>query len=528
MSVAFSTTRRTARSSSATRSTVAEAVRQVHGRRQSAILRRLPTMIVRPTQRPSKNASVPVVISSEDSGKVSETATDANVAHDSPTGYLSEPDEMDEVVPQDDDDSSLLLNDYSFDEMISPQMQSTALQLMGRNLTSRQRLINGRWDPQRPWLSGFARCPTYSGNTIQKPRVRPARTSSAQPVKQVQRHPYHRPVKVSVVSKLPYLVWPLNTQMIKKDSATGNTRHPPSAIPFPKGIFESSRAYIASLPPTEPFKADMHVACKPNRGDKEKEDSFKESLSPVVCKVGNGSETLQSHDKIVQQPSSIETSTVVASSDLTAKDASKHVRFAEDAVDLIYFAGEDTVAQTCCTHDEDGQSLEWSPISAHRKCTRESASKGMAHIFEYTVNGPTMRRQFLQRYASVQRAEQQRKEESVAMGKHQELGQLDYGNTDYRIALQASGVITADDIGIRQDPSAIGTYGIPKSTYDPANGPLVVFGAFKGFFENAVIPPKPAKPAKQPLRIPSLMLGVSWARFQQQHLSRLQPADDGE
>jgi len=56
-------------------------------------------------------------------------------------------------------------------------------------------------------------------------------------------------------------------------------------------------------------------------------------------------------------------------------------------------------------------------------------------LFEGTSTGClTLRRRFFNRYASVQRYEERRRKEAVANGKQPGLGQLEYGNTDIKIA----------------------------------------------------------------------------------------------
>jgi hypothetical protein len=58
------------------------------------------------------------------------------------------------------------------------------------------------------------------------------------------------------------------------------------------------------------------------------------------------------------------------------------------------------------------------------------------------------------------------------------MGQLEYGNADFKIAMQASGIITADDIGMLQDLSTIGKAGKLMGGSQAMATPVLVFGTF--------------------------------------------------
>jgi hypothetical protein len=87
-----------------------------------------------------------------------------------------------------DEDTSMMFNDHSFDETVDPNQQSSTLQMMARTLASGRRFQNGRRIATCPWLEGLARCPTYEGDSIAKPRVRPPKKSLPRPIQQNQVH----------------------------------------------------------------------------------------------------------------------------------------------------------------------------------------------------------------------------------------------------------------------------------------------------------------------------------------------------
>lgn len=129
------------------------------------------------------------------------------------------------------------------------------------------------------------------------------------------------------------------------------------------------------------------------------------------------------------------------------------------------------------------------------------------------------------RYKSVQEHEKGRREEALANGRQPELGQLEYGNAAYKIALQATKVITSYDIGTLQSLGAIGKTRMPTTTSLPADASFLVFGAFKEPFTDAVVPANTPRAYKAPLRWPTTASEVRWRQFEKLHLRSLQHAD---
>jgi hypothetical protein len=133
----------------------------------------------------------------------------------------------------------------------------------------------------------------------------------------------------------------------------------------------------------------------------------------------------------------------------------------------------------------------WKPLKTDRAYHGSSVPTGFKTMFQSTsLDTIALKRRLLQRYKAVQEHEKRCKQDATAAGDdNPPLGQLEYGNADYKLGLQLSKRITVDDIGMWVDPSELG---IPTSTYNPFNGPLLHFGGFEDeygrVFENAYIP----------------------------------------
>ncbi|USP79633.1 hypothetical protein yc1106_06907 [Curvularia clavata] len=120
------------------------------------------------------------------------------------------------------------------------------------------------------------------------------------------------------------------------------------------------------------------------------------------------------------------------------------------------------------------------------------------HVFTAkTAGSVTLKRRFLDRFASVQAYEAQRRKDALAAGEQPGLGQLDYGNSVFRIALQASEVIASDDIGMLMDVSSLGK-AAPQTGGRGRKVPVWVFGSFKEPFRPAAIPKERAPVHRKP------------------------------
>ncbi|CBX96248.1 predicted protein [Plenodomus lingam JN3] len=156
----------------------------------------------------------------------------------------------------------------------------------------------------------------------------------------------------------------------------------------------------------------------------------------------------------------------------------KTVQFMEGPFNTRVYSMEDSVEQLCEVFDSPYDLPEWWPLTnAIFKCPITRGPKGTKGMFQHTGYGPmTLQPHFLQRYAAVQRAEQLQSQAG------ERLGQLEYGNTDFKIALQANGVIQYEDIGTVMNA-------VDFSPSAPASmGRIVVFGRFPGSFQDVAIP----------------------------------------
>jgi hypothetical protein len=159
-----------------------------------------------------------------------------------------------------------------------------------------------------------------------------------------------------------------------------------------------------------------------------------------------------------------------------SKAVKRHVCFVEGPIEPRFYSTEDTVKQS--TAVVDGSDY-WQPLTGLSHSQQPSTGKGTTQVFEGTANcALTIKRRFLNRYASVRGYEARRREEALAHGQRPAMGQLEYGNADFKIAMQASGIITADDIGMLQDLSTIGKAGKLMGGSQAMATPVLVFGTF--------------------------------------------------
>jgi hypothetical protein len=207
-----------------------------------------------------------------------------------------------------------------------------------------------------------------------------------------------------------------------------------------------------------------------------------------------------------------------------AKD--KHVCFVEGPVKPRFYNVRDAVKHTATVVDGSRESFCWEPMTGVVQSQLSSQGKGTTQLFEGTAHGAlTLKRRFLNRYASVQQYETRRRQEASARGEQPTLGQLEYGNADFKIALQPSVVITAHDIGMLQDLSAIGKAGKVLGSYQSILAPVLIFVMFKEPFQNTVTPTKGVKPYKRPVRWPATGSETRLEKFVEQHLKCLQAGD---
>lgn len=190
---------------------------------------------------------------------------------------------------------------------------------------------------------------------------------------------------------------------------------------------------------------------------------------------------------VASRPSTINTSEFVP--------RRKTVRFAEEPVKPLLYHRE------ACAKDVKNLMMddEWAPIKLNTTYGGSYQATGFDTMFMQTsLQTISVKRRVLIRFKAVQGYEKRRHQASADASEQPALGQLEYGNADYKMALQVSDVITAHDIGTFVDPGEIK---LPAST---CSGPLLHFGGFAKdmghSFEDTLVPAVTAAAYKPPVQ----------------------------
>jgi hypothetical protein len=207
----------------------------------------------------------------------------------------------------------------------------------------------------------------------------------------------------------------------------------------------------------------------------------------------------------------------------------KVLRFSESLVESILFSRSVPAADV---HVPLDAGYTWSPLKMKTRYSGSAQAIGFKTMFEVSGRKTIcLKRRVLHRFKAVQEYEKRHKQEAMANladGEHPPFGQLEYGNADSKISLQAQTVITASDIGMYKDPSEVGR-GIPSSIYNPLNGPLLHFGGFKDeyeeLFENVDIPAATTAAYKKPARWVMARTEAKLESWIKRNLKVMQPAD---
>jgi hypothetical protein len=152
----------------------------------------------------------------------------------------------------------------------------------------------------------------------------------------------------------------------------------------------------------------------------------------------------------------------------------KVVSFSGDTVQTLLFNCEAPARDLSLALDvKDG----WMPLKIDRPYPGGCQATGFKSMFATTnLQTITLKSGVLARFKAVQEYEKRRKQDSVSAGEYPALGQLEYGNADFKLALQPNSVITANDIGTFKDTSELG---IAASISSWLTGPLLHFGDFQ-------------------------------------------------
>jgi hypothetical protein len=172
--------------------------------------------------------------------------------------------------------------------------------------------------------------------------------------------------------------------------------------------------------------------------------------------------------------------------------ARQTVRFTEDLILPVFFDSEAPPIDTCLPLDPDD---DWAPLDLGTTYVGSCEATGFYSMFESTgLDTITVKRRTLHRFKAVQDYEKRRKQ---AAGKNPTLGQLEYGNADYKLSLQLQRVISTQHIGVFKDPQDL------CIACNSLVGPLLHFGGFRDehgrTFQNANIHAKSTAPNKMPI-----------------------------
>ncbi|KAI4656676.1 uncharacterized protein J4E78_006567 [Alternaria triticimaculans] len=407
-----------------------------------------------------------------------------------PTMEFEEPaSEIDEPADDDMDNTSLMFNDNSFDDSVSPEQQTSAMNLFGRKMVSMKRLGMGlRTNRDCEGVLAF----------VERPHSAKAPAS---------RLPVVKPKSVVVSEK--------TTKRQMTTSKTTST--------------SSSNRDATALKPRKPVAPVVALRKTPNKPTTVAKSLPKRNLAPVSLskrRVSRANTKRSARKPDAQASRKAKTVLKSAMRKPNSQAVKKHVYYVEGPIAPRFYDVEETVKQSATAVDGSTASFSWEPPTGLLHSQPPSPGRGATQLFEGSNSGAlTIKRRFLNRYASVQRYEARRRQEALARSERPALGQLDYGNADFRIALQASNVITADDIGMMQDLSNIGKAGKLWCGNRAMETPVLVFGSFKEPFEDAAIPAKGVKAYKKPLRWPTTGVESRLEKFADEHLKCLQGAD---
>jgi hypothetical protein len=153
----------------------------------------------------------------------------------------------------------------------------------------------------------------------------------------------------------------------------------------------------------------------------------------------------------------------------------KTVQFRDGPAQACYF---DSQAPPMNSASSLAIEVEWQSLDADFPYPKSSPTAGFRTFFDQkNLQVIVLRPRVLQRFKSVQEYEKRRQKEVYVNDAHPSLGQLEYGNADFKISLQAGKVVTAHDIGTYRDAIA---FCIPQHL---SIGPCYILEAFRSALE---------------------------------------------
>ncbi|RAR13763.1 hypothetical protein DDE83_002800 [Stemphylium lycopersici] len=418
--------------------------------------------------------------------------------------------ECEETDSNDVDSTSLIFDDNSFDESVSPDQQTTELNMLGRTLVSMKRLDLGLRIHRSPWFVGLARFPSYVGDDVVMPRVRPrtrmtiecekqgmlesASERSILPLDSEQsiranaiKNPTRDRTTKAATTKASTPAKGLKANPTPTEGRQGNGRRNHLRTTKPGGWKSLSRK-SSSAPPVRRRRSLSKTKATLVRKPVPNMNSAAREPVPRPAKSKKPTQQPVSRQKQDVNPS---VKSAIRRTDSIASTKTQ-VTFLEGPIKPRFYAHDDSIKYSTIAVGEPESTLEWEPLANLSRPQKSFTGTGLMQLFERTSTGClTLRRRFLNRYVSVQPYEAHRRKEAVANGEQPGLGQLEYGNADFKIALQASKTIEAHHIGMLQDLSAIGKAGVPLASQERMTNPVLIFGSFKEPYEPASVPVKP-------------------------------------
>ncbi|KAE8831406.1 hypothetical protein PTNB73_09053 [Pyrenophora teres f. teres] len=486
-------------------------------RQQSSFWARMASVIIR---RP---ISTPTTEITEETTEVETKPENDIIGWEEPAAE----DEEDTMVHE-ADDTSVMFNDDSYDEALSPSLQTDPLRLCERTMVSMRRLkMNMVGMIKAPWFDGLARCPSYISDNIGIQRVRSRKVEVPEEVPVVVRDE-KEDASAAATSDMPKAASPAvgirkpAPVPTVKIAGRGKTTTAVSSATKrqarkPDAASKSTKALKPAVPKTSSRKAPAKIAPpRPKTTTKPQPSKTKTALAPTL----KGGQSKKAKAIVTRAASVVGGALKSALRQPGSKTTKKRTQFLDGPIKPCFYSHDDPVGQSAVDAKKSEMDFDWEPLQGLRHLPPSSQGQGTKQLFEFGDLGKfTMKRRFMQRYASVRAYEARRRQDMLSSGEQPGLGQLEYGNGTFKIALQASGKIVAHDIGILKDLSEIGSAGKFWGARRQKAIPVVVFGSFYEPFEPTVIPDKKVKAYKKPARWPTARFWDKWAEKHFRHLA---------
>ncbi|KAI1535558.1 hypothetical protein PtrSN002B_006141 [Pyrenophora tritici-repentis] len=433
------------------------------------------------------------------------------------------------------DDTSVMFGEDSLNEALSPSLQTDAMRLCERTMISMKRLrMNMKRLINAPWFDGLARCPSYTSDNIGMPRVRPRKVEVPEevpvvvldekedaPAAATSDMPKAASPAVSIRKPAPVPTVKVTTVKVagRGKTATAASSATKRQARKPDAASKSTKALKPAVPKTSSRKAPAKVAPPRPKAPTKPQPSKTKTVSAPTLKGGKSTTT----KAIVICPASVVRGKLKSAlRQPGSKTTQKRIQFLDGPIKPCFYSHDEPANQSLVDAKASETEFDWEPLQGFRRPPSSSQDQGTRELFEFNdLDKFTLKRRFLQRYVSVRAYEARRRQDMLSSGEPG-LGQLEYGNGTFKVALQVSGKIVSHDIGIVKDLSEIGSAGKFWGALRQKAIPVVVFGSFYELYEPTIIPDKRVKAFKKPARWPTARF---WDKFIRKNFGRLPAAD---